>query len=237
MPSFNLLSQSARNLYHEIWRDPHLLGFWPLNEGSSAVYDHALAYRNNATAVGATPGAVVGTLPAMAFTQSASHFVSIGDVAALNFERTTPFTLLAAVEHNAVNTEQTYFSKALAAQGLKWTINASGKVFVQMYSAVPNSQSAEANVALTSATPYLQGWTNSGATNAAGMKLWTNGATVAQTTVVDTLSAAVTSTGAAAIGTYLSTGYMDGDIGFVAAFSAVKTAVDMKRWARLGGFV
>ena len=233
---YNLFQPSAVKLFHDIWNDPNLVGFWPMNEGTSSLYDRALAYRNNATAVGPTYGATVRGLPAMAFTQSASHYVSIGDVPALNFERTSPFTLIVAAQHNTVNTEQTYISKA-DARGWWWSMNASGKQIVVMYSTVPNYQWVEANVALTSATPYLQGFTNSGATNAAGMKLWTNGSTVAQTTVLNTLSQTVTSTAPAAIGTYLSTGYMNGNLGFAAAFNVAKTGEDMKRWARLGGFI
>ena len=229
---FNLLGQNGRALYHDLWRDPELVGFWPLNEGTSAVYDRALAYRNNATALlGPAYGAAIGGLTGMTFTKSSSHEVRIGDVAALNFERTSPYTIIAAVKHNSFTSEQCYLSKT-DVRGWYWEANASAKQYYVAFSTGPTYTIVEANAALTSGVPYLLGVTLSGATNAAGCKLWQNGTTVAQTTVLDTLSLTVTSTGAASIGQRLTGGYFDGNIGFVAVFNAAKTALDMKRWAR-----
>lgn len=233
---FNILSQTARNLHHDIWRDPHLAGFWPLNEGSSAVYDRQLTNRNNATALlGPTYGAAIGALTGMGFTKSASQEVRIGDVTALNFERTSPLTIIAAVKHNSFTSEQCYLSKA-DARGWYWEANSSGKPYYVAYSTGSTFTIVEANAALTTGVPYLLGVSLSGTTNAAACKLWQNGTTVAQTTVLDTLSLTIASTGAATIGQRLDTGFMDGSIGFVAVFNAEKTAIDMKRWARLGGF-
>lgn len=234
--SFNLLSQSARNLYHDLWRDPHLVGFWPMNDGSSTpLYDHALSQRNNATAVGAVAGGSVGNLPAFTFTGGSSHRVDVAS-SPINFGKSAAFTLLVAAKHNAVNANHTYLAK-LATQGLVWQQDASGKPYAQIAQDINTSSiTKESNVANVSATPYLLGLTYDGGGAATGMTFWRNGSTESSSTVQDNLSGNATTPAALQFGTVLAGGYMDGALGFVAMFNAVKSPIDMKRWARIGGF-
>lgn len=232
---FNLLSQTGRNLYHDIWRDPHLVGFWPLNEGSSAVYDHALAYRNNATGVLTTPGGAVGGLSGMVFASGVANYVAVAS-SPINFGKSAPFTLLAAAKHDTANGSQTYISK-LGSQGFAWQQDASGKPFAVIAQDIGTSGiTKESNVVNVSGTPYLLGLTYDGGGLATGMCFWRNGSTESSSTVLDNLSGNATTVATLEFGRVLGGGIMGGTLGFIAMFNSVKTPIDMKRWARLGGF-
>ena len=246
--SFNLLSQSARNLYHDIWRDPNLVGFWPMNEGSSTpLYDHSLTNRNNATAVGAVAGSSAGALPAFSFDNSANHYVGMGHIAAVDWTSGSSWSALAVVNQTSKPAAAAIMGKynSTAVQGWVWALNASGQQQV-IVAAGPTSYmhriSCTTNV---SGTPRMMGICVSPAnggtgsvlepedvifyTDGVGSTVGTNGASFAVGVVTSTNEFRV---GLTANSTYGFTG----SIGFVALFNTKKTPIDFKRWARLGGF-
>lgn len=246
--SFNLFSQPARNLYHDIWRDPNLVGFWPMNEGSSTpLYDHALAYRNNATAAGAVANSSVGALPAFSFDNSANHYVGAGNIAAVDWTSGSSWSAVAVVNQTSKPAAAMIMGKynSTGVQGWAWALNASGQQQVIM-AAGPTSYmlrlSCTTNV---TGTPKMMGIcvspANAGTgtvlepedvifyTDGVGSTLGTNGASFAVGVVSSTNEFRIGLTANSTLG-------FTGSIGFVALFNARKSPIDFMRWARLGGF-
>jgi hypothetical protein len=99
MPSFNRQGARAAALFHDVLHDPNLVALLPLNEKSGAtLYDRCTRYRLPGTAAGnPTYSKAIGSGFYGLDLDGIGDYVSLGNAAALSFDRTSAFTLMALV--------------------------------------------------------------------------------------------------------------------------------------------
>lgn len=246
---FNTLGQNARAVFHDIFRDPDLVGFWPLNEGSSTIYDRQLTKRaNGVMASSPTYGASAAPgFPGITMAAANGHYASMGNQTHLDFASNATFSALAVytINSTAVMTIAGKYNSANV-QGWAWALNVSGQQQV-IFGAGGSSYIHRVSCA-TNATgvPIMGGFSFSPAnggtgsvaepedfifyTNGVGSTLGTNGASFALGSPTSTNDFRIGGTANGAL-------FFNGTIAFVAVFNGLKTPIDFKRWARLGGFV
>lgn len=245
---FNTLGPSARRLYHDLWRDPHLQGLWLMNEGTSAIYDHALGSRNNLTMVSSpTYGATAAPgFPGVTLTAANKHYATGGQVN--DFTSAAERSALAVLTMNSRPSAAAIMGKYNNNQGWVWALQASGQQQVLMGAGGASTIWRISCTTNATGTPVMMGFSfsplNAGTgtvaepedftfyTNGVGSTVGANGASGAVGVTTSTNDFAI----GAAVNSANSTFCADMTIGFVALFSAQKTAADFARWARLGGF-
>ena len=226
-------------LYEDVLSDVDLVAFWPMNEAAgSTIYDRCQKNRLTGTVAGnPTYAKSLGNgFYGLDFDGTGDR-ITFTNPSSLDFAGTSPFSLLCLTVPN-ISVDGTILSKSATSIGWEWYIEAAGYLNLFLRAA-GGSIRVRHSVAITNGALTMLGTTYSGSTTAAGVILYKDGPVIAPTTITDTLGAGVTTNaGNANIGSYQSgTRDYNGDIGFVAVFSAVKDPDDYRRWAHKAGIL
>lgn len=169
-----------------------LVSFWRMGDATGAtVFDDSKA-TNDATLNGGitlevSSSYIVGDSSKAATFNGTSGYASIGNVSALNFTRTSPFTISAIVKPNVTrsgaNTDYWIYTKANSSSpfqgllfGLKWNGSATRvqAFFIANYP-TQSIRKITSTTDLANATEYLVTLTYDGSAVAAGLKIYVNG--------------------------------------------------------------
>lgn len=235
---YNLLGPRGRRLLEALNSSPGLVYLAPLNEQSGAIADWS-PNRNTGTVSGNPTYStqIAGHCYGLNF-DGTGDYVTLGDVAALDFERTDECSAIALIDPN-ISANGSILSKwdSAAGRGWSWQIE-SGRApqLVLQNTATTDLLAVQANAALTNGVDVLLGFSYTGSSAASGVTLYRNGAADADTDLVDTLSATIQHSSAAHIGALAGAGLLfNGHIGMLAAWSRALRAEEHKLFAYLCG--
>ena len=240
MASFNKLSRGGINLFETIINHPNLLGLWILNESDgNTVYDFT-DNRNNGTIVGSpTKSKVISGSYGFDFPGVASY-VNIGNIAAFDFERTSPFSGLCLVDPS-ISLDGTIISKRASSgnnRGWQWKINSSRLPVLHLQSTGVNALTVTTNAALTNGIDYMLGFSYSGNSLASGVTFYKNGVVDADTDTLDGLSTTIIDVGLLTIATWNGVNeLMNGDLSFIAMFNDDLPDTDFRKFAHAIGML
>lgn len=236
---FNVQGTNARLLFHDLYSDPALISLWTLSEKSGTVYDRSKTNRLDGTVAG---NPVYSSALTNGFyglnMDGTGDWAAIGDVTALDFERTNSWSILTVIRPN-ISAFAYIISKWANAGGWRYSLNASSQAHFQLFSPVDSTNlEITSDTALVNGTDYMLLVTYPGDSVAASVAHYVNGVVTAETVVANTLAANIDTANAVRIGA-ATTGANNfvGIISMTAVFTGAKTAADAKRWAKLGGFI
>lgn len=237
---FHRLGRNAVALFHDLIHDPDLVALWPLNEAAGTILDRCTRYRLTGTVAG---NPVYGKAITPGFSgldfDGTGDLISLGNVAALDFERTDAFSLFAVVVPEDLTQARTIIGKfdTAASRGWYWRLSADAAPLQHLVIA-----NGGANLLLGVSTSAVAetvtsdiGVSYDGSITAGGVAFYNNGVDEANLGGAPSLSATSITTDVAQIGARDSTELWRGDLAFVAVFDAVKRPMDYKRWHYLAG--
>ncbi len=246
-PVWNLQKDRAAALIRNLQSDPNLVALWPMHEQSGQIHDWGTGNRLNSTAILSTPtySNAIGDFWGLGF-DTTEKLVNIGNVSALNFERTSPWSGLVITNPANMGAAARFLLGKFYADG--WFLQVDGSDSNKLRFGLEHQTGAwtklhrTSTAGLTIGTPTMVGWTYDGSSTGAGAILYKDGAVLASTATADNLAATVQNTNPFVIGAYSQTGAAanspySGTIGLVVIFNTVKPLKDFYRWAALGGFL
>lgn len=249
------LTFTTENYLTLLKNDSDLLALWRMNESSgTTLVDSKNAHTattSGTVTLGTASSYVSGDSSTAATFDGSTGYASAGDVSALDFSRTSPFTISALIKPTtSANTNYWVYSKAKDTSpfnGIEFGVRKSAftlgnpvGVYVQFGANSP-SQFIRlfSDQALVNGQSYLVGVTYDGSGTAAGMHLYIDGNQVTgyddAGTASQSIDAGQVTTAAgypAQLGKWGSIGqYFKGDVKDVALFGAAKSATFMRSLA------
>lgn len=224
-------------LIEKILAHPNVVACWPMDEASGSILDRSTLRLTGTVTGSPTYGVALGK-GFRGVTLAAAPSFSFGDVSALAFERTSPFSILVLLNPN-ISAAGSIINKLNSAGYPGWRLDftAAGLLYLDLRNSAGRCMT-QSNAAPANGTLTLLGATYSGSSTVAGIILYKDGATYADTDQVDTLSAGtIIDTSPAQIGAIGAGILLNASLGLVAVFNAVLTAREMRDFAHIAGFV
>lgn len=238
---FNQNKAAAKVLFQQLIFSPNLAYLAMMTEKSGIIHDWCLVNRlEGAVSGNPTYTKAIGPCWGLDF-DGTGDFVTLGNVPALDFERTEAFSGLCVINPN-VSAIGSIISKRLSTgtlRGWDWHLTAGRVPALILQNAVGNRIEVRANAAIANGTATMLGFTYSGSSAASGVLLYDNGAPVADTDTENTLSATMVAAGLASIGARnASDQQMNGDVGCLALWDGrAVSAQEVRLYASLAGFL
>ena len=242
MPSFNRQPDRGARLFEEIIHSPSLVALWPMNEKSGTIFDRGPNRLDGTVSGNPTYSKAIGPTYGLDLDGTGDYVTvaAAGVASALDFERTSSFSMLAILDPNisAIGSIIGKRNDGGDEEGWSWQLSATGVPIVTLQATAANRVVVTSNAALANGVDVMLGFSYAGTSAATGVVLYKNGAVDADTDTATPIDASILSTSfGVSIGRIDAAFDFNGDIGFVAVWNKVVSAEDMRRYAFLAGFL